>query len=68
MRIVAVALLVAAGGLSLAGCNVAGPGSSATAGANYAPYDQETNPYCGALGTCAPLNNAPRALRGNYSN
>ena len=64
-RFLSVALLVtSAAGAMLAGC--AGPGAGPTAqGSYYAPYDFETNPTCGALGTCQPLNTEPRPLRGS---
>lgn len=35
---------------SLAGC-IATPGANLS-GTSNAPYDPESNPYCGALGTC----------------
>lgn len=30
----------------------------------YAPYDQQTNPFCGAVGTCQPLNTRPYPMQG----
>ena len=47
--------------LTLAGCGV--PRGAAPAPAAYSPYDQESNPFCGALGTCEPLNGGPHPIR-----
>jgi len=63
-RIILAAVFVALGAPLLAGC--AAP-QDAQGGAAYAPYDQDTNPVCGALGNCAPLNNAPYPMRPGYS-
>lgn len=41
-------------------------GVPAAAPYGYAPYDQQENPFCGALGNCAPGNSAPYPMRGNY--
>jgi hypothetical protein len=65
-RIIAAAVLLAIAAPSLAGC--AAPGgaqASGPRGAAYAPYDSETNPFCGALGTCEPLNTTPYPIRSN---
>jgi hypothetical protein len=48
--------------LALAGC--AAPQPVAQTNPNYAPYDIETNPFCGALGNCRPLITEPYAMRG----
>lgn len=63
-RIIATAIILAAGAPLLAGCAIpqSAPGSRA-----YAPYDEEANPFCGALGSCAPINSSPYPLRGNVS-
>ncbi len=61
-RIMVAALVIAVGAPLLAGC-VAPP--NAPAGATYAPYDEESNPFCGALGTCAPLDTRPYPMHGN---
>ncbi len=53
-RFIAAASLVAiAGSMLLGGCVTQYPGSATTGQGYYAPYDPETNPACGALGTCA---------------
>ena len=58
-------LLLAVGALALAGCSSpAGPYPNPLP-QNYAPYDYDTNPTCGALGTCEPLNTRPYPLRGS---
>ena len=40
----------------IAGCTAP---QGAPPGAGYAPYDEQTNPFCGALGTCAPSSTTP---------
>jgi len=64
-RLVAVTLLLAGGALSLAGC--AGPpqGKYVQGGPNDAPYNDVSNPFCGALGECQPLRTTPYDMRGN---
>ena len=64
-RTVAIALLFAAATAMTGGCT---PGPGAANSAAYAasgPYDEQTNPFCGALGNCASLTNVPQPLRGN---
>lgn len=48
-------LVLACALLAAAGCQQPTP-SAATPPANYAPYDVEANPFCGALGNCQPTN------------
>jgi len=48
--------------LLLAGC---GAQQGAPLNPSYSPYDPETNPFCGALGTCRPLITEPYAIPGN---
>ena len=56
---------LAAAAIALAGCAQKVPQGAGSVPANYAPYDPGTNPYCGALGTCKPLNNYFYPLRGS---
>ena len=58
-------VLFAVGALALAGCGSPGGSYSTPLPANYAPYDYDTNPTCGVLGTCEPLNTRPIPLRGS---
>jgi hypothetical protein len=62
-RIIAAAVLLAMGGPLLAACSM--QQSAQGGGGPYATYEDESNPYCGALGNCVPRNSAPYALRGN---
>ncbi len=57
-RIVATSMFLAMGTLLLTGC---GPQQGASS-SRYAPYDEESNPYCGALGSCEPLHTEPYRL------
>jgi hypothetical protein len=63
IRTIVTATFIALGASLLAGCATS-QGSGA-----YAPYYQRAedgpNQYCGAIGTCAPQNAAPYAMRGN---
>ena len=62
-RIIAAAIVLAIGA-PLAGCGMPQGAPSSPA---YAPYDRESNPFCGALGNCAPATPSPYPLRGNIS-
>ncbi|HUK59884.1 MAG TPA: hypothetical protein VLV50_11700 [Stellaceae bacterium] len=64
---IAALLVPAVALLALAGCAPA-PGAQSPRPANYAPYDPETNPFCGALGDCQPLIDKPYPLHGNSYN
>jgi len=64
-RGLALSILAAAGALTLAGCGTTAGSYPASAPANYAPYDYDTNPNCGVFGTCEPLNTRPIPLRGS---
>jgi hypothetical protein len=57
------AMLLAIAAPLLAGC--AAPQSVAPGSPAYAPYDYESNPFCGALGNCQPLNTEPYPIRSN---
>ena len=61
-RIAAAALVLAAVAMQLSGC--AQPQGVASSSA-YAPYSEENNPFCGALGNCQPLSNEPYPMRGS---
>jgi hypothetical protein len=61
----AVFLFVAVGAVALAGCGSTASSNSGSMPANYAPYDSEGNPFCGALGTCQPTDSRPYPLRGS---
>jgi hypothetical protein len=58
----AMALLTIALAPLISGC--AAPLAAAPA-AGYAPYDEQSNPFCGAVGACAPSRTAPYAIRSN---
>ncbi|HUN51195.1 MAG TPA: hypothetical protein VMU42_08755 [Candidatus Sulfotelmatobacter sp.] len=66
MRVMTAIVGCAMVGLVAAGCAapVASPNGTGVPN-NFAPYDEDTNPYCGALGTCQPLYNKPYPMRGN---
>jgi hypothetical protein len=55
------ALLIAA--LIVAGCAQASVQNAQTA--TYAPYDYETNPFCGVYGSCQSLNQS-YGIRSNW--
>jgi hypothetical protein len=57
--IITAAVILATGTLLLAGC---GSQPSQSVGPTSGPYNEESNPYCGALGACTPLNTAPYRL------
>ncbi len=52
--------------LVIAGCAQVAPTESGTLPPNYAPYDPETNPFCGALGNCRPLITQPYPIPSNH--
>jgi hypothetical protein len=58
-RAVALSLFVLVG-FAIGGCVMTEPTPQ-----GYAPYDSETNPACGALGTCEPTYTRPYAMRSN---
>jgi hypothetical protein len=62
---IAALLVPALAALALAGCAPV-PAAQNAPPPNYAPYDYETNPYCGALGNCQPLNTQSYGLRGSH--
>jgi hypothetical protein len=64
---VAALLAPAFAALAIAGCAQSGPATeTGTLPPNYAPYDPETNPYCGALGNCRPLITEPYRIQSNH--
>ncbi|HZT52218.1 MAG TPA: hypothetical protein VFA22_09815 [Stellaceae bacterium] len=64
-RTVAIALLLAAATAMTGACTPQQGSVNSAAYAPSGPYDEETNPFCGALGNCASLSNVPQPLRGN---
>ena len=50
----------------LAGCAQTAPTETGSLPANYAPYDYDTNPFCGALGNCRPLVTQPYPIPSNH--
>jgi hypothetical protein len=60
-RIVTMFVIVVAGGLSLAACATGqNPGNNPA----FAPYSETDNPFCGAVGNCAPASSRPYPMRG----
>jgi hypothetical protein len=67
IRIFAAALFLAAGGALISGCTTPGAMTSGGPPVPYnAPYSEEDNPYCGALGNCTPLQTQPFPMHGTY--
>ena len=62
-RIVTIFAIVVAGGLSLGACAT---GQNPANNPAYAPYSETDNPFCGAVGNCAPVNSRPYPMRGSY--
>ena len=62
---IAALLAPALAACALAGCAQTAPTETGSLPANYAPYDPVTNPACGALGNCQPLNTQPYAISPN---
>lgn len=64
-RVVTAASLAAFAGLTLlAGCATQSPASFNNQA--YAPYDEQSNPFCGALGNC-PDTRRPYAMRPGFA-
>jgi hypothetical protein len=66
-RRIAAALLLVGCALSAAGCAAPGPAQAGPGSPSYAPYDDVSNPFCGALGNCEPLRSQPYDMHGNTS-
>jgi hypothetical protein len=64
-RKVAALLIPALAALGLAGCAQT-PAAQNSPPTSYAPYDYETNPYCGVFGTCEPAITRPYPIPSNH--
>jgi hypothetical protein len=66
LRIIVATIALALGASGLAGCHAPQGVPSGSFPSNYAPYDEQANPFCGVTGTCRPENDRPYPMRGNY--
>jgi hypothetical protein len=64
VRIIVATIALALGASGLAGCQAPQGVPSGSSRSNDAPYDEQTNPFCGATGSCQPEYNRPYPMHG----